>query len=66
MYKYVKFNIKAATKTVTPSNNLTERCLCAEKASVKRSAKITSEPDTLRETGRESRNKGGTAVDNRP
>ena len=38
-------------KTVTPYNNLTERCILAESASVKRIVKITSEPDTLRETG---------------
>lgn len=38
-------------KTVALPNILTERCAKAESTSVKRTAKITSEPDTLREMG---------------
>lgn len=38
-------------KTVALRNILTERCMLAESAPVKQIVKITSEPDTLRETG---------------
>ena len=47
----MKLNIAAVMKTVALRNILTERRLYAERAPVKRNVKITSEPDTLRETG---------------
>lgn len=37
----------AVTKTVALRKILTERCSYAERASVKRTVKITSEPNTL-------------------
>jgi len=51
MTEYEKINIAAVMKTVALRNTLTERCIQAESASVRQKAKITSEPDTLRETG---------------
>lgn len=36
-------------KTVAPCKILTERCFLAERASVKRTVKITSEPDSPNE-----------------
>ena len=46
-----QFHYAAVTKTVALRKILTERCSFAERALVKRTVKITSEPDTLRETG---------------
>ena len=53
-------------KTVAPCKILTERCFLAERASVKRTVKITSEPDPRNEEAAFCCNQGGTAVNYRP
>ena len=48
---FIQIYTAAVTETVAPRNILTERRPYAERAPVRRTVKITSEPDTLREMG---------------